>query len=153
MFDRRSLSRTALFFWLAALAGCATQTSPPAATPSPPPIAAPEPAAPKPYFSQSGIASFYGAALHGKTTADGGTFDQNAFTAAHLTLAFGTVVRVTNIGNGRTVKVEINDRGPQMKGRIIDLSMAAARALGMEEKGITHVRLEAFRADQQAMEN
>lgn len=94
------------------------------------------------------MASFYGAAQNGKTRADGGTFDPNAFTAAHLTLAFGTVVRVTNTGNGRMVKVEINDRGPHAKGRIIDLSAAAARALGMEKNGVTPVRLEAFAADQ-----
>jgi rare lipoprotein A len=148
MFDRKLLSF--LLFGLLVLSGCATQTPPPpAAVPAPPPQPA-APTQPTPYFTQSGIASFYGAGLHGKTTADGGTFDQNAFTAAHLTLAFGTVVRVTNLGNGRTVKVEINDRGPRVKDRIIDLSAAAARALGMTERGITHVRLEAFRDDQEA---
>jgi rare lipoprotein A len=63
-------------------------------------------------------------------------------------LAFGTIVRVTDLSNGRMVKVKINDRGPTIDGRIIDLSSAAARALGMKEKGITRVRLEAFRADQ-----
>jgi len=151
MFDRKLLPF--LLFGLIALSGCATQTpSPPAATPSPP-QAVPAPAEPAPYFSQSGIASFYGAAHHGKLMANGRKFDQNAFTAAHLTLAFGTVVRVTNLGNGKMVKVEIDDRGPTAKGRIIDLSAAAARALGMEEKGITRVRLEAFRDDQEASEN
>lgn len=94
------------------------------------------------------MASFYGAAHDGKTTADGGTFDQHDFTAAHRTLAFGTVVRVTDLDNGRSVKVEINDRGPHVKGRIIDLSSAAARALGMAHDGIARVRVEAFRADQ-----
>lgn len=94
------------------------------------------------------MASFYGTAHDGKTRADGGTFDEHDFTAAHRTLAFGTVVRVTNLGNGKSVKVEINDRGPHVKGRIIDLSKAAARALGMTEDGVTRVRLEAFRTDQ-----
>jgi rare lipoprotein A len=141
------------------LAGCMAETPPPVVQPapapsSPPPIAAePAPSQAQPFFSQTGIASFYGGALDGKTRADGGIFDPNAFTAAHPRLAFGTVVRVTNLGNGRTVKVEINDRGPKAKGRIIDLSMAAARALGMEEKGVTHVKLDVFREDQQAAEN
>ena len=97
-----------------------------------------------------GLSIFAVNLVTGVAPADGGTFDQTAFTAAHLTLAFGTVVRVTNLGNGKSVKVEINDRGPHAKDRIIDLSTAAARALGMEKKGITHVRLEAFRADQTA---
>ena len=144
------------FLLLAAtfLAGCATETPPPAAPPpitQPPPAAAPAEA--QPTFTQTGIASFYGGAQDGKTRADGGAFDQSSFTAAHPTLAFGTVVRVTNLGNGRMVKVAIRDRGPNVKDRIIDLSTAAARALGMEAKGITHVRLEVFPADQQAMEN
>jgi rare lipoprotein A len=104
----------------------------------------------KPFFSQTGIASFYGIAHAGKTMANGGTFDPNAFTAAHLTLAFGTVVRVTNLRNGKMVKVAINDRGPHADGRVIDLSAAAARALGIEAKGIARVRLDAFRDDQSA---
>ena len=140
-------SRLAPFALLCLLAGCETpplQTQPPA-FPQP---AARSPA--QPFFSQTGIASFYGAAFHGKTTAGGDSFDQNAFTAAHRSLAFGTVVRVTNLGNGKTVKVEINDRGPHVKGRIVDLSLAAARALDMKKDGITQVRLEAFRADQSA---
>ena len=94
------------------------------------------------------MASFYGAAHDGKIRADGGTFDRHDFTAAHRTLAFGTMVRVTNLDNGRSVKVEINDRGPHVKGRIIDLSSAAAHALGMSRDGIAKVRVEAFRADQ-----
>jgi rare lipoprotein A len=100
------------------------------------------------FFTQTGLASFYGSAHQGKLTANGNSFDRNDFTAAHRTLAFGTVVRVTNRKNGRTVKVEITDRGPHISGRIIDLSSAAAHALDMEKSGITRVRLEAFRADQ-----
>lgn len=157
MSHRQPRLRFCLLIPLVFLAGCATQARPPAApaqAPAPPPVAAPAPAPSQPeaYFSQTGIASFYGDAQDGKTRADGGTFDQSQFTAAHLTLAFGTVVRVTNLGNGKSVKVQINDRGPHVKDRIIDLSTAAARALGMEEKGVTRVRLDAFRADQ-ALEN
>ena len=94
------------------------------------------------------MASFYGAGRGGKTTANGDIFDPALFTAAHPSLAFGTVLRVTNLSNGRTVKVEINDRGPHVEGRVIDLSLAAARALGMVQAGLAEVRLEAFRADQ-----
>jgi rare lipoprotein A len=137
------------------LAGCAAQTPPPARLPPvrpvPAPAPAPEPAPPpipRPYFIQTGMASFYGAARQGRTTAGGARFDAQAFTAAHPSLAFGTVVRVTNLDNGRTVTVEINDRGPHIQGRVIDLSLAAARALGMEKQGLARVRLEAYRADQ-----
>jgi len=144
---RKSCLRPFVLLSLLALAGCASQIPPPA------PPAIPAPAPPELFFSQSGTASFYGAAHEGKTTASGEKFDPNAFTAAHPTLAFGTVVRVTNLSNGKMVKVAINDRGPVTKGRIIDLSSAAARVLGMEDSGIAKVRLEAFQADQQAAEN
>ncbi len=77
----------------------------------------------------------------------GERFDMTDFTAAHRTLPFGTVVRVTNLHNGKFVKARINDRGPHVKGRVIDLSMAAARALGIRD-GLGRVRLEAFRSDQ-----
>jgi rare lipoprotein A len=101
-----------------------------------------------PFFTQTGLASFYGRAHTGKLTASGDRFDHRDFTAAHRTLAFGTLARVTNLANGRTVTVEITDRGPQIKSRIIDVSLAAARALGMQQKGITRIRLEAFAQDQ-----
>jgi rare lipoprotein A len=100
------------------------------------------------FFSQTGLASFYGRAHDGNTTANGKHFDHRDLTAAHPSLPFGTLVRVTNLGNGRTVTVEITDRGPHIKRRIIDLSLAAARALRMQKKGITRVRVEAFRNDQ-----
>jgi rare lipoprotein A len=135
------------------LAGCASQTPPPAALPQQQqqqPVAPPEPFEPQAFFSQTGVASYYADMLDGRATANGESFDQHAFTAAHPSLAFGTVVRVTNLSNGKMVKVAINDRGPNVKGRIIDLSTAAARALGMEKNGVTEVRLEAFRADQSA---
>jgi len=101
-------------------------------------------------FSQTGLASFYGRAHDGNTTANGRSFDHREFTAAHPSLPFGTLVHVTNLSNGRTVTVEITDRGPHIKTRIIDISLAAARALRMQKKGITRVRVEAFRIDQAA---
>ncbi len=88
------------------------------ATPSPPP-------------SQSGIASWYGPGFHGRKTANGETFNMDALTAAHRWLPFGSLVRVQNMINGRSVDVRINDRGPFIKQRIIDLSRAAAKALGL----------------------
>jgi rare lipoprotein A len=82
-----------------------------------------------------GLASWYGPRFHGRRTASGERFDQHAFTAAHRTLPFGTVVRVRSLVNGRTVEVRINDRGPFLKRRVIDLSRAAAEALGLLGSG------------------
>ena len=143
-------SRFILFVAFSLLTGCSIRPTPAPVPPSAPPVpAAPRPApTQEPYFTQTGMASFYGAAHDGKTRADGGTFDRHEFTAAHRTLAFGTKVRVTNLDNGMSVTVEINDRGPHVKGRIIDLSQAAARALGITQDGVARVKLEAFRADQ-----
>ena len=81
--------------------------------------------------SMQGIASWYGIGFHGRRTASGERFDMHALTAAHPTLPFGTRVLVENLGNGRSVVVRINDRGPHIAGRIIDLSHAAARAIGL----------------------
>jgi rare lipoprotein A len=80
---------------------------------------------------QRGVASWYGLTFHGRRTASGERFDMNALTAAHPTLPFGTRVRVLNPRNGRSIEVRINDRGPHVRGRIIDLSHAAARTLGI----------------------
>lgn len=91
---------------------------------------------------QSGRASWYGPGLHGKVTASGETFDDAALTAAHKSLPLGSKARVTNVKNGNSVEVKINDRGPFTQGRIIDLSRAAARALGILERGIAIVRVE-----------
>lgn len=88
-----------------------------------------------------GIASWYGPGFHGRATASGEIFDQNALTAAHRRLPFGTRVRVVNLENGREVVVRINDRGPALEDRVIDLSRAAAEALGMLQAGIVRVRL------------
>lgn len=90
----------------------------------------------------SGRASWYGPKFHGRLTANGEIFDSNALTAAHPSLPFGTKVRVTNLRNGRSVIVRINDRGPFIKGRIIDVSAAAARVLGMVNSGTASVQLD-----------
>ena len=92
--------------------------------------------------SQTGIASWYGPGFHGKTTASGAVYDQNDFTAAHQTLPLGTRVLVTNLENGNSTEVTINDRGPFAKGRIIDLSFAAGKALGMIGPGTIPVQVE-----------
>jgi rare lipoprotein A len=114
-------------------AGCAS--APPAASTSPPVAGA----------AEEGLASWYGEPYHGRPTASGERFDQGALTAAHRTLPFGTVARVTNLDNGRSVEVVINDRGPFVDGRIVDLSRAAAAAIGALGPGVVPARLEVVR--------
>ena len=97
-------------------------------------------------LTQTGIASWYGPGFHGKPTASGVIYDQNDLTAAHQTLPLGTRVMVTNLENGRSTELLINDRGPFAKGRIIDLSFAAGEALGMITPGTIPVRLEVMEA-------
>ena len=89
-----------------------------------------------------GTASWYGADFHGRYAADGSRYNMYELTAAHRALAFGTRLLVTNLDNGRTVKVTITDRGPFVDGRIIDLSFSAAQAIGMLSSGVAAVRLE-----------
>ena len=91
--------------------------------------------------TQTGRASWYGGAHHGRLTASGERFDMHALTAAHPSLPFGTRLRVVNLDNDRQVEVRINDRGPSVSGRILDLSYAAARALGAVGPGVIPVRL------------
>ena len=91
--------------------------------------------------SESGVASYYAHKYHGRKTASGERFDMNDMTAAHKTLPFGTRVRVTNVSNGKSVTVRINDRGPFVKGRVIDVSLAAAKKLDMVNAGLAQVRL------------
>lgn len=160
------LTSVSLLVILASLGGCAIlhkqpykQAPAPAPAPTPvrpshtPPLLRPseispqQPGAEEPVFTQTGLASFYGRRFNGNKTASGDKYDGQGFTAAHRTLAFGTIVRVTNTANGRTVKVLINDRGPHVKRRVIDLSHAAAHALGIRH-GIAHVRVEVFLSDQ-----
>jgi rare lipoprotein A len=91
--------------------------------------------------AQYGIASWYGKKFHGNPTASGEIYDMYQLTAAHRTLSLGTYVMVTNLENKRSVEVKINDRGPFVKGRIIDLSYAAARSIDMVEKGTARVKV------------
>ena len=96
-------------------------------------------------YSQVGLASWYGKPFHGRRTASGERYDMHALTAAHRTLAFGTRVRVVNLENGKTVVVRINDRGPFVKGRIVDLSRRAADQLAFIEDGVVKVRVEVLK--------
>ena len=93
-------------------------------------------------YTERGLASWYGKKFHGRRTANGERFDMNRPSAAHKTLPFGATVRVTNLENGRRIVVRINDRGPFVAGRIIDLSRAAAKKLGMIEAGVVRVKIE-----------
>ncbi|MCI8209069.1 hypothetical protein AUC61_05910 [Pseudomonas sp. S25] len=95
-------------------------------------------------YDQTGDASYYGARHHGKRTASGEPFDQNALTAAHRQLPFGTRVKVTNLDNDKSIIVRINDRGPHTRGRLIDLSRAAAEQIGMVRSGTAPVRVQSL---------
>ena len=114
-----------VFLWLLVMAGCAS-------TP---------PTRPSLEEAEVGLASYYADRFHGRRTASGERYDRNAFTAAHRRLPFGARVKVTNLDNGRAVTVRINDRGPFVSGRVIDLSYAAAARLGMLRNGIVKVRV------------
>jgi rare lipoprotein A len=124
---RPFLALLALVTALPLLGGCATLD------------AGPESLAPR---SEVGFASFYARKFDGRRTASGERYDENALTAAHASLPFGTRVRVTNLSNGRSVEVTVNDRGPFAPDRIVDLSRRAARELGFLEAGTARVRLE-----------
>ena len=104
------------------------------------PAQKPAPKKAKPY--QVGRASWYGKFFHGKQTASGESYDMFRFTAAHMDLPLGTWVRVTNLDNGKAVIVRVNDRGPVVAGRIIDLSYGAAQILEFRRKGVEKVRLD-----------
>jgi len=118
------------------LAGCGRKAPPANARPPSTTVA------PAHLESFSGIASFYGHGFSGKPTASGELFDPQALTCAHRTLPFGTRLRVTNLANGRSVVVRVNDRGPFSKHRVLDLSESAARALDMIGAGTANVRVE-----------
>ncbi|AZD06350.1 Rare lipoprotein A [Pseudomonas chlororaphis] len=111
---------------LSLLAGCASQVIDPRG------------------YDKTGVASYYGAKHHGKRTASGEPFNQHGMTAAHRELPFGTRVKVTNLNNDKSVVVRINDRGPHTRGRLIDLSRAAAQQLGMIRSGTAKVRVQAI---------
>jgi len=128
----KPLKQTVLFLFLSALiAGCS-------GTP-------PKSPAHKSAKRVSGLASYYADRYHGRTTANGERFDQNAMTAAHRTLPFGTKVKVINAKNGQSVIVRINDRGPFVKGRIIDLSRSAFARIGSTASGVMPVEIEVIR--------
>ncbi len=95
-------------------------------------------------YDETGSASYYGAKHHGNRTASGEPFNQNALTAAHRRLPFGTQVKVTNLDNNKSVVVRINDRGPHTRGRLIDLSRKAAEQIGMIGSGTARVRVQAL---------
>jgi rare lipoprotein A len=105
----------------------------------------------KPKAYQTGTASWYGEDFQGKTTASGEPYDMRDFTAAHPTLPLGTLVKVTNLRNNKAVVVRINDRGPVVDGRIIDLSYNAAKTLGFQDRGLQKVRLDIYQPTTMAM--
>lgn len=100
-----------------------------------------------PFYDRVGNASWYGRDFHGRSTANGERFDMNKLTAAHTTLPMPSFVRVTNLSNGRSLVLRINDRGPFARGRIIDVSRRAAQLLGFEKKGVQRVRVQAVSAN------
>ena len=115
---------------LLAMTGCASRSAGPPAARRPAAVAS------------VGMASYYADKFQGRPTASGERFDNGKLTAAHRTLPFGTRVRVTNLANGRSVTVRVNDRGPFVKGRIVDLSVAAAKRIDMVRAGVVRVRVE-----------
>lgn len=92
--------------------------------------------------TEEGIASYYGSEFHGRRTSNGESFDKDGMTAAHRTLPFNTILRVTNLTNGKNVEVRVNDRGPVKPERIIDLTYAAAKEIDMVRAGLVRVRVE-----------
>lgn len=125
MTNYRSVAAAALLFVLASASGCKLN--------------------PFDNHSEKGQASWYGNEYHGRKTASGEVFNQWDNTAAHRKLPFGTVVLVKNMNNGKSLKVRINDRGPFVRGRIIDVSRGAADRLGMVRDGVVPVRIEVVR--------
>lgn len=142
----RSLARAFGIAGLVAawLSGCASLAPQPGGPPAQPAAAATSAASCGPSFSQVGLASWYGKAFHNKPTASGEPYDMNDLTAAHRTLPLDSVVRVTNLNNGRSVILRINDRGPYVGDRAIDLSRYAAQRLGMKDEGVAPVRIDVF---------
>jgi rare lipoprotein A len=122
------------------IGGCVSVRPPRTTAPAPTPPVVVTPSR-EPRVIETGTASWYGKPHHGRKTASGETFDMHELTAAHPTLPLGTRVLVTNVANNRSVEVRINDRGPVIRDRIIDLSYAAARALGAVGAGVFAVRI------------
>jgi len=149
----------------ALLSGCGGHKHTPAPVPPPPSLPQEKPAATppsaettgedekidvpadaKPIFEETGVASWYGAPYHNRRGSNGEVYNMHAMTAAHLTLPLGSIVRITNLKNGQSAVVRITDRGPFVVGRIVDLSLAAAKALDVYLPGTAKVRLEVLQA-------
>lgn len=155
------VSRTLIVLVVATgfLSGCIgihfpSRTTPPPPTASKPKVGKPYRVAGRWYvphedwnYDEVGIASWYGPKFHGRRTASGEIFDQNKLTAAHRTLPLPSYVRITNLENGRAINVRVNDRGPFVKNRIIDVSRRAAQLLGFAAKGTARVRVQIIRPD------
>jgi rare lipoprotein A len=135
------------------VSGCGAKQPVRAQVPAPPPpiLSEPEPSAaptvepqptPSPTYVETGLASWYGPPYHNRRASNGEVYDMHAMTAAHRTLPLGTMVRVTNLATGHSAVVRINDRGPFVEGRVIDLSLAAAKAVDVWRPGTARVRLE-----------
>jgi rare lipoprotein A len=118
------------------------ESAPPAPSTTAPSTQTPATAAPQPAFVETGLASWYGPPYHNRKASNGEIYNMNALTAAHRTLPSGSVVRVTNVKTGHSVVVRITDRGPFIPGRIIDLSLAAAKAVDVWSPGLATVRVE-----------
>ena len=151
------LTGTCLLSAFALISACAGREVPPAPpvavapVPVPTPVAVPESAPvpapiPKDTYRETGMAAWYGKDMHGKKTASGEVFDMYGFSAAHRTLPFGTVVHVTNLDNFKGIEVRINDRGPFLKNRFLELSYGAAKALGFASQGTARLRIETLDA-------
>ncbi len=128
-----------------ALAACQTAIVPPPPPPPPPVPEAtplPPPSCPRYVYYQEGTSSWYGASHHGRPTASGTPYDMNGLSAAHRRLKLGTRIRVTNLENNRVVELLVNDRGPYVRGRILDVSQRAAQQLGFLDDGRATVRIE-----------
>jgi peptidoglycan lytic transglycosylase len=140
LLGRRSItSPLLLVLALTVMQGCSTISGKVSSLPTPE-VSLP----PKGTTVHIGNASWYGPGFNGKITASGSTFDETKLTAAHRTLPLGSKAKVTNLNNGKSVEVEINDRGPYTENRIIDLSQAAAQALGIVDHGIARVSVESL---------
>ncbi|AKJ05612.1 rare lipoprotein A [Archangium gephyra] len=133
----------ALTVGLGLLAGCAPRATRPTADDEKPDreVVRPDKSPPARGWLEEGLASYYGPGLAGRPTASGEKFNPQKLTAAHKKLPFGACLRVVNMENGRSVEVRVNDRGPFVKGRVVDVSLAAAKQLGMLDKGLARVRL------------
>ncbi|MGZ3459735.1 MAG: septal ring lytic transglycosylase RlpA family protein [Archangium sp.] len=125
---------------LGVLAGCAPRATRPTPEEGHEVVRPEKPSPPRAYLEE-GLASYYGPGLSGHRTASGEKLDPKGFTAAHRKLPFGTCLRVVNMENGRSVEVRVNDRGPFVQGRVVDVSLAAAKRLGLLDKGVARVRL------------